>query len=46
MINACANTMGTIPLQLIGKAKGCKCFRGAQMDLQPVEYKGHWPLER
>ena len=41
-INACAYAMGTIklPLQLIGKAKCPRCFRGLQMDLLPVKYHG------
>ena len=41
-INACANATGTIklPLQVIGKAKHPRCFRGLRMDLLPVEYCG------
>ena len=41
-INACSNVTGTIklPLQVIGKAKNPRCFRGLRMDLLPVEYCG------
>ena len=41
-VNACANATGTIklPLQVIGKAKRPRCFRGLRMDLLPVEYCG------
>ena len=41
-INACANATGTVKLllQLIGKAKRPRCFRGLQTDLLPVEYQG------
>ena len=41
-INACANATGTIklPLQVIGKAKRPRCFRGLRMELLPVEYCG------
>ena len=41
-INAYANATGTIklPLQLTGKAKCPRCFRGLRMDLLPVEYCG------
>ena len=40
-ITACANTSGGIklPLQLIGKAKRPRCFRGVKMDLLPAEYQ-------
>ena len=39
---ACANATGTIklPLQVIGKAKRPRCFRGLWMELLPVEYCG------
>ena len=39
-INACANATGTInlPLQVIGKAKCPRCFRGMRMD-----YRVLWP---
>ena len=41
-INACANATVTIklPLQVIGKAKRPRCFRGLRMELLPVEYCG------
>ena len=39
-LNACANASGTIklPLQVIGKAKRPRCFKGINMDLLPVKY--------
>ena len=39
-LNACANASGMIkiPLQLIGKAKRPRCFKGINMDLLPVKY--------
>lgn len=39
-INACSNASGTIklPLQLIGKSKRPRCFKGVKMDLLPLKY--------
>lgn len=39
-LNACANASGSIklPLQLIGKSKQPRCFKGIQMSLLPVKY--------
>ena len=41
-IDACVNATGTInlPLQVIGKAKRPRGFRGLRIDLQPIEYCG------
>ena len=41
-INACSNASGSIklPLQLIGKARRPRCFRGLDMQLLPVKYAG------
>ena len=44
IINACVNATGTIklPLQVIGKAKCPRCFRGLRMDCRVLWPENSW----
>lgn len=41
-LNVCSNASGSIklPVQVIGKAKKPRCFKGTNTDLLPVKYSG------